>query len=127
MKGAVRAGTKTRRRALEILHAADVSGAEPSLGEDDSPEVRALVNGVRARHDDIDALLRKTVEHWALERMPVVDRNLIRLGIYELVHTKAPQGPVIEDAVILAKLLSTEESGRFVNGVLGRIAREQRA
>jgi N utilization substance protein B len=127
VSAAVRAGTKNRRRALEILHAADVAGGEPSFGEEDAPEVRALVNGVRAHHEEIDALVRKTVEHWALERMPVVDRNLIRMGIYELTQTKAPQGPVIEDAVILAKLLSTEESGRFVNGVLGRIAREQRA
>jgi len=56
--------------------------------------------------------------------MPVVDRNLLRLGVFELLYADTPPGVVIDQAVTLAKMLSTEGSGRFVNGILGRIARE---
>jgi N utilization substance protein B len=58
--------------------------------------------------------------------MPVVDRNVLRIGIYELIYTDVPSGVIVDQAVTLAKLLSTEDSGRFVNGLLGRVARERR-
>ena len=123
----MRAGTLLRRRALEILHAADVNAGAPVFEDADGGEVRALVSGVAANRDEIDDFIRRTAEHWAIERMPVVDRNLLRLGIYELTRTKAPSHAIVNDAVTLAKSLSTEDSGRFVNGVLARIAREVRA
>jgi N utilization substance protein B len=122
----VRAGTHARRRALEVLHAADAA-AVPVVLDGEPGDVRAIVEGVEANREEIDAVIRRTAEHWAIERMPVVDRNLLRMGIYELLHTGAKPRDVVNDAVDLAKLLSTEESGRFVNGVLGRIAREHRA
>ena len=64
-------------------------------------------------------------DRWVLERMPIVDRNLLRIGIFELLHREdIPPAATINEAVELAKLLSTEDSGRFVNGLLGRVARE---
>lgn len=120
--------SRARRRALEILHAADVAEADPraALREDDDPYARALVEGVATRQAEIDEVIRQSAEHWTIERMPVVDRNLIRLGIFELLHTDVPPGAAVDEAVRLAKLLSTEDSGRFVNGLLARVARERR-
>jgi N utilization substance protein B len=114
-----------RRRALEALHASDVTGVEPDLAGA-RPYTRTLVEGVRAHLTELDQVIARAAEHWPLERMPTVDRNVLRVGVYELLHTDTPTGAVVDQAVSLAKLLSTEESGRFVNGVLGRIAREVR-
>lgn len=121
--------TASRRRALDILFAADVSGtpvldvlaAEKRVDKD----ARALVEGVTAHRDEIDALIRGYADRWTLERMPVVDRNLLRIGLYEILHVReVPVGAAVNDAVALAKVLSTEDSGRFVNGLLARAARE---
>lgn len=123
--------TKARKRALDVLHAADVSG-QPPLGvlavqEDPVPAfAREIVTGVVEHSEEIDGLIRTYADRWPLERMPVVDRNLIRIGLYELLFGKdTPPGVAINEAVELAKLLSTEDSGRFVNGLLGRVARER--
>ena len=76
---------------------------------------------------EIDDLIRRFAKDWTLERMPVVDRNLLRIGIYELLQRPdVPTAAVISEAVELARRYSTEESGRFVNGMLGRIAEEVR-
>jgi N utilization substance protein B len=86
-----------------------------------------LVRGVEDHHDDVDALLRKFSEHWALERMPAVDRAVLRLGAFELGWERdLPTAVVISEAVELAKQYSTKDSGRFVNGLLSRIAEELR-
>ena len=83
----------------------------------------ALVLGVESHHEEIDALIRKYSEHWALERMPVIDRTLLRLGTYELGWCpELPTAVVITEAVELARQYSTKDSGRFVNGLLSRIA-----
>ena len=85
-----------------------------------------LLRGVQEHHADVDALLRKFSEHWALERMPAVDRA-VRLGAYELGwEPEMPTAVVISEAVELAKQYSTKDSGRFVNGLLSRIAEELR-
>jgi N utilization substance protein B len=117
-----------RRRALELLHAADVAEGDPceAVTNDDPYYARALVNGVKAHKEELDGIIRRSAENWSLERMPVVDRNVLRLGIYELIYTDVPTGVIIDQAVTLAKMLSTEDSGRFVNGLLGRVARERR-
>jgi N utilization substance protein B len=119
---------KARRRALEVLHAADTTGSDPvaALEPDEAPAARALVEGVAAHRDAIDDVIRSAAEHWAIERMPVVDRNVLRIGVFELMRTDTPTGAVVDQAVTLAKLLSTEDSGRFVNGLLSRVAREVR-
>lgn len=126
-RGVGRAPSHARRRALEILHAADVSASDPReslAGEDDA--VLAIVEGVAGAREEIDDVIRSTAERWRIERMPVVDRNLLRIGVYELTRTDAVARKVIADAVALAKLLSTEDSGRFVNGILTAIARRAR-
>jgi N utilization substance protein B len=127
--------TKARKRALDVLHAADVTGRTPievlaavpdSSEEPVPPFTRSLVHGVADHAEEIDGIIRAASDRWTIERMPVVDRNVLRLGVYELVYASdAPPGAVINEAVELAKLLSTEDSGRFVNGVLGRIARDR--
>ena len=79
--------------------------------------------GVDEHRDEIDAMIRKYSEHWALERMPVIDRTLLRLGTFELGWMPdVPTAVAITEAVELAKQYSTKDSGRFVNGLLSRIA-----
>src|SRR5437868_14263767 len=117
----------SRRRALELLHGADVGDADPrdGLTGEDQYYTRALVEGVVAHRPELDEVIRKSAEHWSLERMPVVDRNVLRIGIYELIYTDVPSGVLVDQAVRLAKLLPTEDSGRLVNGLLSRAARER--
>ena len=121
--------TKARKRALDILHAADALDrmvSEVLAGEPDVPDfTRELVEGVVEHRAELDDLIRRYADRWALERMPIVDRNLLRIGIFELLHRPdVPAAAAINEAVELAKILSTEDSGRFVNGLLGRVARE---
>ena len=122
--------SKARRKALDVLHTADALD-RPALEilEAEPPPVaqfaRELVEGVVEHRAELDDLIRRYADRWALERMPIVDRNLLRLGIFELLYRpEIPAGAAINEAVELAKLLSTEDSGRFVNGLLGRVARE---
>ena len=121
--------TKARKHALDILHAADALDRPALEVLAESAEAkeftRELVLGVEEHRAELDDLIRRYADRWALERMPIVDRNLLRLGIFELLHRPdIPPAATINEAVELAKLLSTEDSGRFVNGLLGRVARE---
>lgn len=124
---------EARERALSLCYEVDVRGlaADELLAELPSPPdeyVDTLVRGVDDHRDDLDAMLRKYSEHWALERMPLVDRAILRIGCYELQwERELPTGVVISEAVELAKQYSTKDSGRFVNGMLGRIAEDLRA
>ncbi len=93
--------------------------AEPEMAE----FARALVRGVTSRRAEIDALIAGASEHWRLERMPVVDRNLLRLATHELIATPdVPLGVVLNEAIELARAFGTEASPAFVNGVLDRVA-----
>ena len=121
--------TKARKRALDVLHAADALDGSALTLLDSEPDVpsftRELVEGVSEHRAELDDLIRRYADRWALERMPIVDRNLLRLGIFELLYRPdVPAAAAINEAVELAKLLSTEDSGRFVNGLLGRVSRE---
>jgi len=88
---------------------------------------QGLVLGVDEHHEEIDAIIVKFSEHWSLDRMPVVDRALLRIGAYELGWCPdVPTAVAITEAVELAKQYSTKDSGRFVNGLLSRIAAELR-
>ena len=81
-----------------------------------------LVEGVTAHQEELDALIKEHSEHWRLERMAAVDRNLLRLALYELLHQPAiPAKVVINEAVELAKRYGSEDSGSFINGILDRI------
>ena len=123
---------EARERALGLCYELEVReiGAADLLGEQPAPPdeyAARLVCGVEAHHDDVDTLLRKFSEHWALERMPAVDRAVLRLGAYELGwEPEMPTAVVISEAVELAKHYSTKDSGRFVNGLLSRLAVELR-
>jgi N utilization substance protein B len=86
-----------------------------------------LVEGVETHQAELDDTIRRFARDWKLERMPALDRALLRLGIFELQHRpEIPTGAVITEAVELAKRFSTEESGRFVNGMLAAVAVEAR-
>jgi N utilization substance protein B len=121
-----------RERALELAYECEQRGlSAPDLLNELPVEpdeyAQRLVLGIDAHRDEIDALLRKYSEHWALERMPVVDRALLRLGTFELGWVpETPAAVVITEAVELAKEYSTKDSGRFVNGLLARITEDIR-
>jgi transcription antitermination protein NusB len=82
-----------------------------------------LVRGTVDKAGEIDALISSHAEHWRIERMPAVDRNILRLAIYEMRHTETPAAVVIDEALELARRFSTEESVQFVNGVLDAVHR----
>jgi transcription antitermination protein NusB len=121
-----------RERALELAYECEQRGLDASellaeLPVAPDEYARRLVTGVDTHRDEIDALIRKYSEHWALERMPVVDRALLRLGTYELGWIpETPAAVAITEAVELAKEFSTKDSGRFVNGLLARITEDIR-
>jgi len=123
---------EARERALELLYEAHAKDCSPGevlehLVVDPDPFAVDLVTGVGSHFDESDELLRRFSKGWALERMPVVDRTLLRMAVYELAHRlDVPTGAVISEAVELAKRYSTDDSGRFVNGMLASIADELR-
>ena len=127
------ARSKARKRAVDILFESEQRGIEPlALLADrvEQPRTEAavpqytveLVEGVVAQRDRIDELLETYSHGWTLERMPAVDRNLLRLGTYELLwRDDVPDAVAVDEAVDLAASLSTDDSPAFVNGLLGRI------
>jgi N utilization substance protein B len=123
-----------RRLAAGILHQADVSGRDPlsvleerrDLGESVPGFAEELVRGVSDNREELDRLIASHSEDWPVARMPVVDRTLLRIACFELLYREdVPPGAVISQAVEAAKELSTADSSRFINGVLGKIARER--
>jgi transcription antitermination protein NusB len=126
------ARSKARKRALDVLFEAELRGlplldllAERiTLGDPPVSEYAAdLVRGVSVHQGRIDELIAKYAEGWTLERMPAVDRNILRIGVYELLWADdVPDGVAISEAVLLARDLSTDGSPAFVNGLLARIA-----
>jgi N utilization substance protein B len=123
---------EARERALGLCYELEVRDLDVDALIEQQPAppdeyAVQLVRGVEAHSADVDELLRKFSEHWSLERMPVVDRAVLRLGAYELGwEPDIPSAVVISEAVELAKQYSTKDSGRFVNGLLSRIAEELR-
>lgn len=102
----------------------DESGGR--LTEEVTGYATALVEGVQDHAAPIDERISRYAEHWTLERMPVVDRNLLRVAVFELLWMPdVPTAVVINEAIELAKSLSTEDSGRFINGLLGRLAEKE--
>jgi N utilization substance protein B len=124
----------SRKAALAALYAADLRsdvGALDcladvvALGQPADAYSRDLVAGVSARQEELDAAIGAAAEHWSIERMPPVDRAVLRMSLYELRYLpEVPEGASINEAVELAKCFSTTDSGRFVNGVLGRLVTE---
>jgi N utilization substance protein B len=125
------ARSKARKRALDILFEAEIRG-DPVLdllaerSESASPPVpeyaAELVRGVQEHRAQIDEMLAGNARGWTLERMPAVDRNILRIGAYELFWAAGvPDGVAISEAVLLARELSTDASPAFVNGLLARL------
>ena len=127
---------KARKRALDILFAAELRGVPPlvvlaegpmaegaaKVAPVANPYVTTLVEGVVAHQGRIDELISTYSSGWALDRMPAVDRNILRIAVFELLWSDDVPGPVvIDEAVSLARTLSTDESPAFVNGLLARI------
>jgi len=127
----VAARSKARKRALDVLFEAELRGLpvlgllaeRMSLGEQPTPEYAAeIVRGVASHSAEIDQLISRNSLDWTLERMPAVDRNILRIGIWELLWAgDVPDGVAISEAVLLAQDLSTDGSPAFVNGLLGAV------
>jgi N utilization substance protein B len=128
----VRPRREARERALGLLYEAEVKGITPAellaeLPVAPDPFAAAEVAGVGSAMARLDALIGRYAVAWAVDRMPAVDRALLRMATWELLERPdIPTGAVISEAVELAKAYSTEESGRFVNGVLGSLAADVR-
>ncbi|PRI12213.1 transcription antitermination factor NusB [Leucobacter massiliensis] len=131
------ARTKARKRALDMLFQADVrqepilsivnAEAKRAAGEPDRAAswlyAREIVDGVADHREEIDELLVSYAQGWTLDRMPHVDRALLRIAAWEILfNAEVPAAVAIDEAIELAKEYSTDDSGRFVNGVLGKIA-----
>lgn len=114
-----------RDLALQALYQADRTGDAGPLDELPA-RARRLVEGVLAESDQLDTAIAGMSDHWSIERMPVIDRAILRLGLYELRHLSTPAAVVVNEAVRLAKTYSTQRSGSFVNGVLAALAEIER-
>ena len=131
---------KAREVALQFLYQLDQHGAgDPAphgaefwarhpVDPDTQAFADTLVRGAKQQQPKIDQLLAQYAEHWDLDRMAVVDRNILRMAVYELLWAPdVPPKAVINEAIEIAKKFGTTESSRFINGVLDRILREHRA
>jgi len=126
------ARTKARKRALDVLFAADARATDPEAimaERATSPDAvpmgeyaEQIVRGVREHILRIDDLIAEHAEGWTIDRMPAVDRAILRIATYELAYCDdVPPAVAVDEAVELAKSLSTDNSPRFVNGVLGQL------
>src|SRR3989344_3827465 len=128
----------SRTVAMQSLYEWDFNGQKGNLEEitkrnivqfapglDDSAFIFDLVKGVQKNQSEIDAVIVKTAPEWPLQQITITDRNILRIGIFELQHAKAvPPKVAINEAVELGKTFGGESSGRFVNGVLGTLYRQ---
>ena len=123
---------EARERALALLFEAEQRALEPlaailvGLPLQPDPYAREVIEGVSAYRTELDTQISRLATGWTLERMPAIDRALLRIGAYELCHTEVPVGAVISEAVELAKRYSTDDSHRFINGMLASVASEVR-
>ena len=130
------ARSKARKQALDLLYETDIRGTNlvetlvsrdvPADGPDARPireYTRELVNGVSENRRKIDELITTYAQGWDMDRLPAVDRNILRLGIYEILwSTDVPTSVAIDESLVLAKELSSDDSSKYIHGVLGRIA-----
>jgi len=128
------ARSKARKRALDLLFAAEARGVaatdllseQVSDGELNNPYTATLVEGVADKQEQIDDIIGRYAQGWTLDRMPAVDRNVLRLGVWELLFAAdVPEHVALSEAVEMVRDLSTDESPSYVNGVLGAIQRDK--
>jgi N utilization substance protein B len=132
---------RARQQALQLLFQWDLRRTPPEevmrgyydsllIGEDTAipprrdPFAQRLFRGVLEDLDGIDQRITRHAEHWKIQRMPTVDRNIIRIGVYEMLRTDTPPAVAIDEAIELARRFSGEESVHFVNGVLDAVRKE---
>jgi N utilization substance protein B len=132
----VSARSKARKQSLDLLYESDIRGTQALEllqsrdVEDDGPDARPireytkeLISGIADHHRKIDELIATYAQGWDMDRLPAVDRNILRLAIFELLWGKdLADSIIIDEALTLAKDLSTEESSSYIHGVLGRIS-----
>ena len=129
------ARTKARKRALDLLYASELRGEsatvalDRAIDEGEGPTnayTADLVRGVVEHLTRIDEVLASYSEGWSLDRMPAVDRNVLRLGVFELLYVDdVPDAVAVSEAMALVRDLSTDDSPQFVNGVLGAVVRNK--
>jgi N utilization substance protein B len=132
----VSARSKARKQTLDLLYESDIRGSSatdlmvlrdvPDDGPDSRPIrdfTKALISGITENRRKIDELISTYAQGWDMDRLPAVDRNILRLAIYEIVWSDdVEDGVAIDEALNLAKVLSTDESAGYIHGVLGRIS-----
>ncbi len=130
------ARSKARKQTLDLLYESDIRGSDalqlletrdiPDEGPDARPireYTRELISGVADNRRKIDELIMTYAQGWDMDRLPAVDRNILRMGIFEILWTTSvPVSVAIDEALNLAKELSSDESSKYIHGVLGRIA-----
>jgi len=123
--------SRAREVALQVLYQDDLNlGQSPTVGEEFAKArlsdesllafARSLISGVRRNRGELDELLDKTADNWSLGRMAATDRNVMRLGAFEILYTDTPDAVAINEAVELAKRFGNKQSALFVNGILDR-------
>ena len=132
-------GRRARELAMRALFARDVGRGRPAdaleylVGEEGVPaaeaaRARELVEGISARLAEVDRLIAAYAQHWSLPRLAAVDRNVLRVAVFEIVHGRdVPAAVAINEALEVAKIFGGEDSSRFVNGVLGQLVRDRAA
>jgi N utilization substance protein B len=135
----VGARRKARELALQMLYENDVAGTDPTEMFRRSSDMKVapegtrafaerLVSGTLAHREDLDAIISRQADHWRLARMPVVDRNILRLALFELLHEpETPRPVVIDEALEIAKRFSTPRSSQFINGILDGVLKARLA
>ncbi len=124
--------TRGREVALQVLYQDDLNPQHNPADDQQfvenrlqGPELvdfaRSLISGVRRNRQELDQLLTETADHWSLERMAATDRNVLRLGAFEILYSETPGRVAINEAVELAKRFGTKQSAQFVNGILDRL------
>jgi N utilization substance protein B len=131
------ARTKARKRALDVLYASEMRAEDPvaaldrAVADGEGPSndyTLTLVRGVVEHQTRIDGLLSSHSHDWALERMPAVDRNVLRIGVFEILYAEdVPDVVAVTEAMSLVRDLSTDDSPAFVNGILDGIRRSETA
>jgi N utilization substance protein B len=119
---------EARDQVLQRLYEAEQRGVSNPDLTGVPPRVVRLITGVLEHKGDLDRSIEEASEHWSLDRMPPVDRTILRIGLFELrFEPGTPAAVIVSEAVALAKTYSTERSGSFVNGVLGHLAETERS
>lgn len=119
-------GQEARERAIGLLYSADAGDLSQVESSEHEGRGFRLARDTWAHIDEIDAALDAQATDWRVERMPAVDRAILRLGVYELRYTDTPIAVILSEAVNLANEFSTAQSGRFINGVLASVAEDAR-